>query len=81
MNIENKPIFRFKTREEFLEEFGDDWENTVLYSWDKPMNKWLGKSIPLKDSLTYLQLWLYDIKHVRRGNYSISRDMIKPIEL
>lgn len=79
MNTENKPIFRFKTREEFIEEFGDDWENTILYSWDDNMNIWLGQSIPKTDNIKYLQLWIHDIKYIKRGNWSITRDMIKPI--
>jgi hypothetical protein len=75
-----KLIFRFKTREEFLKEFGDNWENEILYSWHYNMDKWLGKPIPVQRNMIYLQLWFYDIEFIPRESYSISRDMIKPIK-
>jgi hypothetical protein len=39
--------YRFKTEEEFLEEYGKDWRYKVYATWISPdMDEWLGKEVP-----------------------------------
>lgn len=67
--------YRFKTREEFRKEFGDQWMRKVEHIWVEPMNKFFGREIPDKTGERVLKngYSLYE-------DWTISKDMIKPID-
>ena len=67
--------YRFKTREEFREEFGDRWMSKVALCWVEPMNKFFGKEIPDKISQRVLKNSFASYE-----DWTISKDMIKLIE-
>ena len=46
--IERKYTYRFKTKEEFLEEYGRDWREEVRCSWVEQMDWALGMNIENK---------------------------------
>ncbi len=84
MNIVDSSLFRFKTREEFFEEFGGDgWELRVLCTWSTngTMDKFFGKEISGWWNIDFLKLWIHDYPSFYYYGFYISRDMIKPIEL
>jgi hypothetical protein len=63
--------FRFKTREEFEEEFGQYWQGEVRNSWGNVMDYLLGQEIPEEYTRTSRD-FIFD-------NWSISGEMITSI--
>ena len=61
--------YRFKTKEEFIKEFGKNWENKVTYGWSEDMNKFFGQPMKALDKLE-------NEEDICVGGWTISRDMI-----
>ena len=61
--------YRFKTEEEFIKEFGKNWQNKVKYGWIREMDEFFGKS------MKELKAFDYE-KEVCIDGWCISRDMI-----
>jgi hypothetical protein len=75
----SKYLYRFKTRKEFREEFGEDFENNpkIKCGWCSVMNRFLGKDFELITSLN-VNNFPKDNQHITTDYYgwSISWDMI-----
>lgn len=65
------PTLRFKTEQEFLEEFGQDWRGDVRYQWVEAMDYLLGKQI---DPDKLLSTGRPDLQYY--DNFSVSSDMV-----
>lgn len=75
-----KYSYRFKTEQEFIQEFGQQWKNIIMFGWNVKMNKFFGAILPYeptpeqllkksnKDPLTFLDEYY---------NWTISWDMVK----
>ena len=80
--------YRFKTEQEFVNEFGRDWRITVRCSFNESMDYLLGKEIDPcyyvqyidngRLDLSYLVLNIYD--NVRGWTWHISEQMIKEVK-
>jgi len=64
-------VYRFKTKEEFKKEFGDNWRHRVYAVWTDGMDYLLGKPYP--HDIRFLD-YLKDVDH-----WHISKDMITKI--
>jgi hypothetical protein len=62
--MKNSKQWRFKTKEEFIKEFGENWTNKVSYNWHKDMDKYFG------------QPFLGEIGWRGLDDWSISMDML-----
>ena len=70
-------MYRIKTKQEFLDEFGENWRINVTHTFPDNMDHLLGKDIP-----SHFNDMLNIMLRLKRGNvryssYFISYDMIK----
>ena len=61
--------YRFKTEEEFIKEFGKNWDIEVAYGWAEGMNKFFGQPMKALDKLE-------NEEYIYVGGWTVSRDMI-----
>jgi len=66
-------MVRFKTEEEFIAEFGIDWEGKVRYGWNPEMDKFFGTEFPMEYYQVILEMDDYYSREL--GGWSFSRDM------
>ena len=75
-------MFRFKTKEEFIEEFGVNWRLIII--WSSEMDKMLGQEIMYRSYLDVVELFCGITEHLLYSSYNyrflITRKMIKFIE-
>ena len=72
--------YRFKTEEEFLEEYGKDWRYEVYATWISPdMDKWLGKEVPFE--VVENEILQKSVDSSLGGRWLTSKDMMtdKPL--
>jgi len=65
-------MIRFKTEEEFINEYGEYWRDKVLYTWGNKMDHLFNKK--LSDS--FFTLYIKKVECLYFNNWSISKDMI-----
>ena len=65
--------YRFKTKEEFIKEFGSDWRNEVRFSWINSMDYMFGEDYPYDISSEMCRL---PDSHLNGNYYAISWNMI-----
>ena len=79
----DKPLFRFKTKDEFITEFGHNWRLRTEVYWVVSMDNLLGIDIPVKNNLRFMELWMrvfsYAYFYENGETFFISKDMIVPI--
>lgn len=67
---------RFKTEQEFIQEFGKDWRDDVQYTWKSPeMDRLLGTAVP---EATARRLRVVDEAYMTDNGikWTISSDMV-----
>lgn len=64
-----KPKYRIKTKQEFIDEFGDNWRREVRFAFVSEMDILFGKE------LTNSQVKELDADYTNMGGYSICKDM------
>ena len=78
----NVLTFRIKTKEEFIAEFGKNWESRVECGWNPGMDTYFGYIIPKEHNLKCFKLMLGVVVAERfrviNGDYtwSFSKDML-----
>ena len=79
----SKPIFRFKTKEEFINDFGEGLKKKIHMGWNEAMNEYLGEPIDEKLNLDFMEIWMNANPIFRKTGhfkwYGITKDMITPI--
>jgi hypothetical protein len=84
MKERTKYRYRFKTEQEMIDEFGEDWEDTAfpLIGWNTNMNFLFGNSEILKDiDLSEKSpKYIFQIK-TYNGNWTIIMTMLKNTKL
>ena len=79
--MSNKPLFKFKTEEEFLEEYGNNWGRKIKNKWNPmgSMDFLFNTIIEPKFNIDFLKVWMLIEDVVIYEGWQISRDMIKPV--
>ena len=78
----NVLTFRIKTKEEFIAEFGKNWESRVECGWNPDMNIYFGRKVPKQHNFKCFQLMLGVVEAERfqmienLGSWSFSKQML-----
>lgn len=82
INLENNR-FRFKTEEEMISDFGENWREEIRFGWLHEMDWFIGRTIPKKHHLecfkTYIGIQDYFIMIRDDCDWCIGQHMIKSI--
>ena len=70
-----KYSYRFKTEQEAIEEFGDEWYDQLDYSWEEEIDVLLGKKMPKKYVKDYEDDMMIEYE-LDESTYTISHEMI-----
>lgn len=81
----NKPLFRIKTEEEFIQEFGERWNLAISHGWNKDMDNMFGTIVPIENNIYCIQLMCNPKSNLKLvGNddqfWTFGLDMLKRIE-
>lgn len=71
--------YRFKTKKEFLDEFGNRWREVVNFNWDGDMDYLCGRQLPFDEYI--IQKILNGQGFLRYDGWSIGGRMITKNEI